>query len=825
MSASTTINNWFANQGWEPFKFQQQVWAAAAAGQSGLIHASTGTGKTYAAYFAALNRWIEQNPATEAWAEMSPPKLQLLWLTPLKALAADTEEALKRPLIDLNLPWTVERRTGDSSNYRKRKQLESPPSVLITTPESLSLLLSRREGKAMFSDLQMVVVDEWHELIGNKRGVQTELGLARLRQWQPDLATWGLSATLGNLDEAMNVLLGADHNGTPRSGRLVQGMIPKKIVIDSLIPETIERFPWAGHLGLKMLPQVIEAIEEGETTLLFCNTRNQVERWYQALIEARPDWIGRVALHHGSLASETRQWIEDGLRSGELRCVVATSTLDLGVDFPTVDRILQMGSPKGVARLLQRGGRSGHQPDKTSRITCVPTHAFELVEVTAVRRAITMGQIESRQPIENPLDLLVQHIVTIAASGEFTPEPLLREIRSTYAYRNLTDTAWKWALDFLTTGGDSLSAYDQYHKLVPRENVYRIRDKQIRNMHRSNIGTIVSDAQMQVKYLRGGSLGRLNESFISRLKPGDRFIFAGKPLEFVRVRDMTVYVRRANFWRGAIPRWTGTSLPISPELGTAVRLVLADANDGLLNEPELKAVAPILRLQQRWSHIPDINDLLIEQVKTREGFHTFFYPFAGKAVHQGLAALVAYRLSQEQPITFALTVNDYGFELLADKRPFFTKALPTLPTLFSTDNLIDDLEASLNASEMAKRQFREIARVAGLVTQGPAWQRKTARQLQSSSGLIYDVFAKYDAENPLLQQAERELLERQLDQSRLTQTMTQLQTANLLLVEPKRPTPLCFALLVSRMQARLSSETLADRVRRMTLQLEKWAEA
>lgn len=817
----TIIDAWFAQNGWEPFAFQREVWEASGRGESGLIHAATGTGKTYAAWFAGLLPWLAEHPNPAQWSELEPPKLQLLWLTPLRALAADTLQALQRPLNDLNIPWTVQRRTGDTSNYRKRKQLEETPSALITTPESLSVLLSRKEAKKIFSDLKLVVVDEWHELLGSKRGVQTELGLARLRQWRPDLVTWGLSATLGNLDEAMHTLLGVDVDGRPLSGPKIQGLVPKEIIIDSLLPETMERFPWAGHLGLKMLPQVIDAINEGQTTLLFCNTRNQVERWYQAIIEAKPEWIGEVALHHGSLAPDARQWVEDGLRDGSLRCVVATSTLDLGVDFPAVDRVLQVGSPKGVARLLQRAGRSGHQPGVTSRVTCVPTHAFELVEVTAVRRAIAAGMMEGREPIDKPLDLLVQHIVTIAAAGEFTPEPLHEEIRRSYAYRNLTEAEFQWALDFVTTGGESLSAYDQYQKLVPRDNVYRIKDKQIRAMHRSNIGTIVSDAQMRVKYLRGADIGTLTESFVSRLKPGDKFIFAGKPLQFVRIRDMTVYVRRASNLKGAIPRWTGTSLPISPELGTAVRQVLADVNDGILDAPELKAVAPILRLQQKWSRIPDVPELLIERIKSREGHHTFLYPFGGKLVHQGLGALLAYRLSQRQPITFTITANDYGIELLGSERPLLEEALPEL---FSTDNLLEEIPASLNAAEMAKRQFREVARVAGLVTQGPSWQRKTARQIQASSGLIYDVFAKYEADNLLLKQAEQEVMERQLDQSRLVETMRRLQTAQFIITEPPRMTPLSFPLLVSRMQASLSSEKLADRVKRMTLQLEKWAD-
>lgn len=814
------IETWFAQQGWQPFAFQRSVWQAALAGESGLIHAPTGTGKTYAAWFAGLLHWLADHPDASQWDEMPTAKLQILWLTPLKALATDTEQALQQTLTDLGLPWTVARRTGDTSHYRKQKQLKTPPSALVTTPESLALLLSRRESKAMFKELRLVVVDEWHELLGSKRGVQTELGLARLRRWRPNLAVWGLSATLGNLDEALAALLGVDEVGQPLPGRLIRGLVPKDILIDSLLPSTMDRFPWAGHLGLTLLPQVLEVIEASKTTLLFCNTRSQVERWFQAINEARPGWLGEVALHHGSLAAEKRLWVEDGLRAGTLRCVVATSTLALGVDFPVVDRVLQIGSPKGVARLLQRAGRSGHQPGVISRVTCVPTHAFELVEVAAVRRAVAEGKMEGREAIKKPLDLLVQHAVTIALGGGFEAEALLAEVRRCYAYRDLTETEWQWVLEFLTKGGDSLHAYEQYHKLVPEADRYRVKNRQIGNMHRSNIGTIVSDAQIQVKYVRGGTLGSLAESFVSQLKPGDRFIFAGRPLQFVRLRDMTVYVRRASNLRGAIPRWTGTTLPISPELGAAVRAVLAEVNDGLLNEPELKAVAPILRLQQKWSRIPDVTELLIERIKTREGYHIFIYPFAGRLVHQGLAALLAYRLSQQQPLTFTITVNDYGLELLSAEPPPLTKALPAL---FHTENLLAEIPASLNAAEMAKRQFREVARVAGLVTQGPVWQRKSARQIQATSGLIYDVFAKYEANNLLLKQAEREVLENQLEQSRLVHTMTRIQQSELVVTEPPRATPFCFPLLVARMQARLSSEKLADRVRRMTLQLEKWA--
>ena len=356
---------WFERRGWHVFDFQRTVWQAYLGGQSGLIHAPTGTGKTLAAWWGPLLAWHA------AGDSQAPRGRAVLWITPLRALAADSEQSLLAPIRELGLPWTVERRTGDVSSYAKQRQLKRPPNAMITTPESLSLLLSQQNAREYFSQLEAVIVDEWHELLASKRGVQTELCLARLRAWRtnsgPALRTWGLSATLGNLDTAMTVLMGVQPDGSPRGGRLVQGLLPKAIVIDSLIPAQMERFPWAGHLGLKMLPQAIAAIEEGKTALVFTNTRSQTESWFQALLDARPDWAGEIALHHGSLSAETRDFVENGLRAGMLRCVVCTSSLDLGVDFSPVDRVLQVGSPKGVARLLQRAGRSGHQPGVISR--------------------------------------------------------------------------------------------------------------------------------------------------------------------------------------------------------------------------------------------------------------------------------------------------------------------------------------------------------------------------------------------------------------------------------------------------------------------------
>jgi len=740
--------------------------------------------------------------------------LRVLWITPLRALAADTEQALRAPLEDMNIPWLLETRTSDTSATTRNRQRTRLPHALVTTPESLSLLLARPDAEDLFDNLRAVIVDEWHELMASKRGVQTELALARLRGWQPELRTWGLSATMGNLETALSTLLGVGG-----WGRLVQGEILKAVRIESLIPATMERFPWAGHLGLKLLPEVIQSIEGNGTTLVFTNTRSQTEAWYQAIIDARPDWIGDVALHHSSLNKDTRDWVEDGLRTGRLRCVVCTSSLDLGVDFTPVDNVLQVGSPKGAARLLQRTGRSGHQPGAESRVTCVPTHAFELVEVAAALDVIRAGHIEARPPIERPLDVLLQHLVTVALGGGFTAEGLLAEVRSTHAYRHLSDAEWRWALDFVTRGGEALRAYPEYARLVEYNGRYGVSNATVARLHRMSIGTIVSDASLTVQYIRGARIGEVEESFAARLKPGDKFVLGGKVLEFARLRDMKVWVRRAKNNRGVIPRWYGGLMPLSTELTAAVRIKLEDARIGIFEGAEMNAVRPTLELQSRMSILPAHDELLIERTRTRDGHHLFFFPFEGRLVHEGLAALFAFRLSRLQPITFTLSVNDYGFELLSPDPAPLNEGLEA--GLLSPANLLDDILHSLNTSELAKRQFREIARVAGLVFSRFPGGQKTAKQLQVSSSLLYDVFAKYDPGNLLLAQANREVLERQLESTRLMRTLVRLSESHVMVQEVRRPTPLAFPLLVERLRETVSSETLADRVKKMQQSLER----
>ena len=823
------VREWFTSEGWEPFHFQEEVWRSYLAGESGLIHAATGTGKTYAAWMGPVLEWLSDYPLASGLAihdrgstrSVAPP-LRVLWITPLRALAADTEAALRAPIEDLGLPWSVESRTGDTPARIRNRQRARLPTALVTTPESLSLLLTRDDAATLFEHLELVVVDEWHELMSSKRGVQVELNLARLRHWRPSLRTWGLSATLGNLDIARDALLGHTPQGEQRSGRIIRGLVPKALEVDSLIPETMDRFPWSGQIGLRLMPEVISAVEEGRTSLVFTNTRATAELWFQALLGARPDWAGIIALHHGSMDRDTREWVEDGIRDGRLRCVVCTSTLDLGVDFTPVDRVLQVGSPKAVGRLIQRAGRSGHQPGAISRLTCVPTNALELVEVAAARDALAVGAIESRPPVERPLDLLAQHAVTVAIGGGFVPEELLAEVRTTRAFRDLTDGEWRWVMDFICRGGPALGAYPEYNKVVERDGLHVIRDRGAALRHRVAIGTIVSEAAMKVQFVRGKVIGTVEETFIARLRPGDVFTFAGRTLKFVRMRDMTAWVKRTTEKTSVVPHWTGARLALSPELALAVRGRLDQARQGRFEGPEMEAVRSILQLQAKWSRVPAVDELLIERVQTREGHHLFFYPVEGRLVHEGMAALFAYRLAQLGPITFTLAANDYGFELLSPDPARLEEALDA--GLLSPDHLLHDIPASLNAAELARRQFREIARVAGLIFQGYPGNHKSAKQVQASSGLLYDVFARYDPGNLLLFQAHREVLERQLEQSRLGRTLERIARGKISVVDVERPTPLAFPLLVDRAREQVSSEKFLDRVRRLVAPLERAAE-
>jgi ATP-dependent helicase Lhr and Lhr-like helicase len=849
------LDAWFAHRRWAPFAYQREAWAAYQRGESGLVHAPTGMGKSYSVWLGLIAEWFAEEgsgfrvqgsepdaverlddavgsggtlvktkrrgnkSAVAALARRRSAPLRAIWVTPMRALANDLLTTLRGPVEFFGLPWSVEARTGDTSQTIRQRQRERLPTALVTTPESLTLLLSYPEAEEQFRTLRCVVIDEWHELLSTKRGVQTELALARLRRWNPTVCTWGLSATLSNVEQAAEVLMGS----VGQSSRIVAGNSIKQIEIETILPDEIERFPWSGHLGVRLLPQVIERIERARTSLVFTNTRSQCEIWFRELLHARPDWAAEIAVHHGSLDRDLRAYVEDRLRAGTLRCVVCTSSLDLGVDFTPVEQVIQIGSPKGIARLLQRAGRSGHQPGAVSKVVCVPTHAFELVEYAAAREAAAHRRLEPREPLAKPLDVLTQHLVTAACAGGFVERELFDEVRTTHAYRDLTKVEWDWAMDFVTRGG-ALHAYPQFSRITKVGEQYLPTSRAIERLHRMSIGTIASDHMMQVKLMRGTALGTIEESFIARLRPGDRFVFAGRTLEFVRTKEMTAYVRKSKKPTGVVPRWDGGRFPLSTQMADAVRSKFDEARQGEYSGAEMTTVEPVLELQRAWSELPAPNQLLIERSQVREGHQLFMYPFEGRSVNEGLASLLAHRISRDTPCSITITPNDYGFEMLSNIPLDFDES--RWRRLFSTDELLDDLLDCLNSTELARRQFRDIARVAGLVIPGYPGAPKSARQLQASSSLIYDVFREYDPQNLLLAQARREVLERQLELSRLSTALVRLASCELLIRFTRRLTPLSFPLWAARIQTtQLSTEKWSARVARMVLQLEKAAGA
>ncbi len=819
----TVAETWFKKQGWKPFPFQYETWKAYLHGESGLLNAPTGFGKTYALWIPCLLEYLKNNPDPSQPFNPAEHGLQVIWITPLKALAKDAQLAMQRACEGLQVPWKISVRSSDTSQSEREKQKKNITQCLITTPESLHLLLSQKDSSRYFKNLKSIIVDEWHELLGTKRGVQLELALSRIKNSrkaarQP-LKIWGVSATIGNLEQALEVLQG---NDPQTSSRIVRSNIEKKLEIESIIPDEIEKFPWAGHLCLRMLDKLLPIIKKSKTTLLFTNTRAQTEIWYQALLEKEPDLAGIMAMHHGSLSGEIRAWVEESLHAGKLKLVVCTSSLDLGVDFRPVETVIQVGSPKGVSRFVQRAGRSGHQPGATSKIYFLPTHSLELVEAAAIREAIAIQAFESRKPLEKSFDVLVQYLITLAVGEGFEEKSTFQEIRTTHAFRNLTQYEWQWALQFITNGGESLEQYDEYCKVIVEAGIFKVISRRTALRHRLSIGTIVSDPVLQVKFVTGGYIGTVEENFISQLNKGDTFWFAGRTLMLERIKDMTALVRRSKRKTGRLPRWMGGRMPLSSQLSEMIRYKLEEFTYGRIKEPEMEAVVPLLALQQKWSAIPRQDQFLIELLHSAEGSHIFVYPFVGRAFHELISALVAWRISNSQPVTFSISYNDYGFELFSDTKVNLEDFLEL--DLFSTDNLQDDLPQSINSTEMAKRRFREIAAIAGLVFQGYPGKGITNRHLQASSQIIYDVFTEYDPDNLLIQQAMSEALNSQVAQSALTKTMHQINEKEIILKHTPYPTPFAFPILVDRIRESISSETVEDRIMKMKLQLEAYAE-
>ena len=863
------VSKWLADQSMKPFAFQEEAWEHIINKSSGLVNAPTGCGKTFSVFLGAVIDFINGN--VDNYAKKKNNGLQLLWITPLRALAKDIGRAMEEVVRGLGMQWQIGSRNGDTPVNERQRQRRNMPEVLITTPESLHLLLAQKNYPEIFASLKIIAVDEWHELLGSKRGVQVELGISRIvglkvhprpfgppppagdivltapellasahgtgqgkepgvspaggggaerRGWT--LSIWGISATIGNLEEARRVLLAPLSN---QPSFLVKANIPKPIEVISVFPEEIEKYPWAGHMGLKLVHHVINIINNSRTTLIFINTRGMSETWYQTLLRECPDLAGAIALHHGSIDMEMRTWVEESLHSGLLKAVVCTASLDLGVDFRPVETVIQVGSPKGVARFLQRAGRSGHQPGQVSRIYFLPTHSLELVEAAALKAAKDINFIESRDPRMLCFDVLIQYLCTLAVSDGFRPEDILPEIRSTHCFSDITDDEFNEILYFITSGGSALQQYDEFKKVEIIDGLYKITSRRIAMRHRMHIGTIVSDPMLKVKFFSGGYVGMIEEWFISRLQAGDVFTLAGRVLEFMMIKDMTVLVKKSSAKKSMVPSWQGGRMPLSANLGIMLRKKFSEAHavveNDLDTDIEIKVLKPLFTLQQKLSHVPNENELLIEHIETKDGYHLFVYPFEGRLVHEALGGLLSYRISRITPITFSFAMNDYGFELLSDQ------PIPVDDTnvdeLFSAENLIEDIQRSVNAAEMAKRKFRDISVIGGLIFQGYPGEYKKARHLQSSASLLFQVFNEYDKDNLLLRQAYNEVLEQQMEEMRLRDTLSRIHQSKIVIKFPERLTPFCFPLKVDSMRENLSSEKLEDRVKRMQQQLNRQA--
>ncbi len=823
-----TIDAWLHSKGHQPFLFQQQTWEELAKGKSGLVNAPTGCGKTFSVFIGALINFINENPKN--YQAKAKNGLQLIWVTPLRALAKDIGRAMEEVIAELGMQWKVGIRNGDTSQSERAQQKRQLPEVFIITPESLHLMLAQKNYTDNLKTLRIIAIDEWHELLGSKRGVQVELAMSRILSHcfsiGQQLSVWGISATIGNLEQARDVLLaplsfGKGVGGEAiEKGTIIKALIHKNIQVQSVYPDEIEKYPWAGHLGIKMVEKVIPIINQYKTTLIFINTRGMSERWYQALLETSPDLAGAIALHHGSIEPELRLWVEDNLHTGKLKAVVCTASLDLGVDFRPVEAVIQVGSPKGVARFLQRAGRSGHQPGAVSKIYFLPTHSLELVEVAALKRAMDEEYIESKDPMMLCFDVLIQYLCTLAVGDGFKPPEIFREIKSTHCYADITVDEWQEILLHVTEGGRALQQYDEFKKIIVEDGIYKIANRRQAMRHRMHIGTIVSEAMVKVKFMGGGFLGVIEEYFISKLKPGDVFTFAGRNLEYVMMKDMAVLVKKSNAKKSMVPSWMGGRMSLTANLGLMLRKVINPDKLERSKSEELTVLKPLLDLQQQLSVIPNENELLIEHFETRDGFHVFVYPFEGRLVHEAMAAILAYRISRITPITFSIAMNDYGFELLSDQ------PVPLDDTnaheLFTEDDLLADIQRSVNSTEMARRKFRDIAVVGGLIFQGMPGEQVKARHLQSNAGLLFNVFTEYDPQNLLLRQAYNEVLSQQMEEVRLRDAYKRISQSTIIINFPERLTPFCFPILADGLSRNnLSSEKLEDRLKKMQMQLTK----
>ncbi len=719
---------WFARQGWTPRPHQLRVLHAARAGRSALLIAPTGGGKTLAGFLPTL---VDLHAVPRAG-------LHTLYVSPLKALASDIARNLMRPVSDMSLAITIDTRTGDTPADKRRRQREAPPNILLTTPESLAVLLSMPDAAAPFATLSAIVLDEVHALAGNKRGDQLSLCLARLGVLAPAARRIGLSATVAHRVPLL-AYVSRDATGGDVDLIEVTGGVPPHITM--MLPHG--RLPWSGHMGLSAAPEILARIAAAGMTIVFVNTRAQAELLFQELWKLN-DATLPIAIHHGSLEPEQRRRVEQAMAEGRLRAVVATSSLDLGIDWGGVDQVLQVGAPKGVSRLLQRVGRANHRMDEPSRAVLVPANRFEVLECEAAIQGVAAGELDGDAPRPGGLDVLAQHILGVACAGPFHPDALFEEVRHAAPYAALTRPDFDDVLAFVETGGYALAAYETYRKLFrDAEGRLHVRSDRIARQHRMNIGTIVEEPLLKVRYAGrgGGTLGEVEEYFVNMLTPGDTFIFAGRLLRFVGLRETVCEVADGGAGEPKVPAYAGGRMPLTTNLADRVRGMLQEsASWGAFPPP----VREWLTLQKAVSRLPGRDDLLIETFPRGDRFYLVAYCFEGRNAHQTLGMLITRRMERFGMAPLGFVATDYVLACWSARAP------TGVARLFEQDMLGDDLEAWMAESSMLRRTFRNVAVIAGLIERHHLGAEKSRRQVTVNSDLIYNVLRRHQPDHILL---------------------------------------------------------------------------
>lgn len=793
MSKNTTLNSsgetlpfhlpelfekWFGGHGWEPRAHQLELLSKTQAGLSTLLIAPTGAGKTLAGFLPTLVELSQQRKRKPGEKKRG---VHTLYISPLKALAVDIKRNLETPIEEMGLNIEIETRTGDTSASRRQRQKLSPPQIMLTTPEQLALLISNKDAAQFFDGLETVIFDELHSLVTSKRGQLLALGLARLITLRPSLKTIGLSATVSEPDDLRRWLVRQPPLGEIALSELIKlegGAKP-----DITILKSDERVPWSGHSARYAMSEVYEAIQKHQTTLLFVNTRSQAEMLFQELWKINEDTLP-IALHHGSLDVSQRRRVEEAMQRNELRAVIATSTLDLGIDWGDVDLVVHVGAPKGASRLAQRIGRANHRIDEPSKAILVPSNRFEVMECQAALNANYLGAQDTPALREGALDVLAQHILGTACAGPFFEDLLFEEITSAAPYAEVTRDDFEQVLNFVATGGYALKTYEQYAKIQKVEDgSWRLTHPRLAQRYRMNCGTIIQAPMLDVRLTRkkgrnanfqgGPMLGKIEENFIESLTPGDTFMFAGQTLRLEGMREAACYVSKAPGNDPKVPSYIGGSFPLSTYLADLVREMLADPK---LWKKLPQQVSEWLSIQEEHSILPNRNELLVETYPRGDRFYLVAYPFEGRLAHQTLGMLLTRRLERMKAKPLGFVANDYAIAVwgLKDFSKLFKDKKPSLEMLFDEDMLGDDLEAWLDESFLLKRTFRDCATIAGLIERRFPGKEKTGRQMTVSSDLIYDVLRTHEPNHILLKTTRQEAAYGLLDIRRLGEMLSRI---------------------------------------------------